>query len=221
MVELEADEFRALTVDPLTVTLAVEVVDGRTGGPLTEPPSVSVDGQEQAYRAKTATLLLFVDVPLPDTPVPVEVTTEGGYRALEQTVLVTTSPPDTLPRSVLVRPPSNPSVRFTLFPEDTTVLRGLLRTTDGEPLVGETISRATQTTFESTTTDGEGRFILDPAGITGTTSIELSVSTPYQDAPLSVSHALTGEAVNYVTFEVTPPDDQGTSLDISSMTGIQ
>lgn len=151
-----------LDVSTVTVSLAIQLVEGATGGKPVEIPAVSVEGVDAKPRLKSDRFLLFLDVELPVPPTPTVVSVDGGdrYRDVTHQVVVTEQDDLPVPAEVEVYPPSKPVVPVWLFAEDATVLRGYVRDTDGNRIEGGEL-RVTDLDFDlAAKIDPNGRFVL-------------------------------------------------------------
>lgn len=146
----------------LTVSLAVELVEGATGGAPAAIPLVSLEGIDAEPELKSDRFLLFLDVELPAPPGTTVVSVDGGdrYRDATREVAVTREGDPAVPADAEAYPASEPVVTVHLFEGDATVLRGIVRDTDGNR-VGEGTLRVTELGFDlSAEVDANGRFVL-------------------------------------------------------------
>lgn len=197
-----------LAVPPLTVSLAVVLVDGRTGGPPSGTPTVSIDGVDTAPRRKSENVFLFLDAALPTPPTPAVVTVEGGeeYRDETREVVVTDQDDLTVPAAVAVYPRSNPTATVRLFSGETTVVRGFVRDTAGTRLADATVTTTGLDFGQTETTDANGRFVLAFAEPPDDGSVTVELTLPDVDEPLSADLAVSAGAVSRQTLVVTLPD---------------
>lgn len=208
-----------VTLPPLAVSLAVEVIDGKTDTPIAEPPVIEIDGKETDYHQKSETIFLFLNTELPETPTPVRVSAGEKYRPMSKSVLVTTEADPGVDRAVFVRPPSNPSLTFDLYPPDSTVLRGLVRNPDGTVVTDATITTPPTASFPTTAVDDEGRFVLEFENVEEQTSSEFGLTLPnIKSATVSVE--LTAGTVTEKTFVVKEPGDTNTPPTFDIVNGI-
>lgn len=189
-------ETTPLDVPLLTVSLAVHLVDGATGGAPVEVPDVSLElpgippeDVDTEPRRKADRFVLFLDVDLPDPPTPAVVSVDGGdrYRDVTHQVVVTDETDPAVPAEVEVYPPSDPVVTTWLFAPDATVLRGYVRDAGGDRLTAGEL-RVTDLGFDLTATiDRNGRFVLgfEEAPADGDVGVELDVDE--LGAPVAVS----------------------------------
>lgn len=149
-----------LEAPTLTVSLAVRLVEGTTGGPPVETPTITLAGIEAEARPKPDRYLLFLDVDLPPSPATIDIEVDGGdrYRDVTREVVVTGPGDQPVPAEPEVYPASEPVVTVHLFGADDTVVRGVVRNGSGERVDGGEL-RITDRDL-TVPVDANGRFVL-------------------------------------------------------------
>lgn len=154
-----ADRFQLVGGEPITLALAVNPVDARTGEPLREAAVVTVDGapdtpvfEPELLNPSGYWLFLTDSDDFPSTPT-VRVDTPPRYvdRTVED------------PSSVGIRVDVYPSRLYSFPPGTTLVLGTVIDGESGEAVTGATV-RLKHTTIETRTTT-DGTFVLPVEGI--------------------------------------------------------
>ena len=175
-------------VPTLTVSLVVAFVEGMTGRPPGEMPTVSLSGVDVDPRPKSGQFLLFLDADLPASPATTVVSVDGGdrYRDATREVVVTREGDPPAPAGPEAYPASEPVVTVHLFEPDDTVFRGVVRDGSGDRLGGGTVS-VTEFEFLVADVDANGRFVLHFDGVPTDGSVTAELETPSAADPLPVT----------------------------------
>lgn len=152
-----------LEAPTLTVSLAVRLVEGTTGGAPVETPTITLAGIEAEAHPKSDRYLLFLDVDLPPSPATIGVEVAGGdrYRDVTREVVVVGPGDQPAPPGPEVYPASEPVVTVHLFGADDTVVRGVVRDGSGEREGGGELRVADRDL--TVPVDANGRFVLHVA----------------------------------------------------------
>lgn len=197
--ELEKTPLEAPT---LTVSLAVHLVEGVTGGPPTEIPTVTLLGIDAEPRPKSDRYLLFLDVDLPESPATTVIEVDGGdtYRDVTREVVLTGAGDQAAPAEPEVYPASEPVVTVHLFGDDDTVVRGVVRDGSGGRIDGGAL-RVTDRDLTADV-DANGRFVLYIADPPVDGELEVVLEVEELDSPETVTLPVAGGDETTVTLVV-------------------
>lgn len=152
-----SERFQGVPERTVALALAVNPFDARTGEPLREDATVSVEGVHAEPRLNPTGYWLFLDPPAESVPDPPTVTVTPSSRYIERTVEAEVDddePPAT-------RVAMYPSTEYA-FPAGTTCVEGTVERTvsngPNEPVAGATV--AVRETDLETRTGSDGGFVL-------------------------------------------------------------
>ncbi|WP_435158780.1 carboxypeptidase-like regulatory domain-containing protein [Haladaptatus sp. DFWS20] len=189
---------------PLTVTLAVHLIDGATGAPPKTSTRIGIENDETSPRPKSATEFLFLDVELPEPPNPTVVTVESDdeFRDVTREVFVTEREDLTEFVAVEIYRPSNPTMTVRLFRTDATVLRGFVKDTANNRIADVNVEVTSSTPRIRAESNSNGRFDLYFPEWPPTGDVTLEMRHDEFTNPLQVAVSVAEDSETVRTFKV-------------------